>query len=108
MPAAILAFVAFLLLLSAGWNLRKPFPRGPFRRNDRPALPLERVPKSLDYSHSGWRVSEGGEATTPGSPFEPQGGHGAPLAIVTHGYGEFSGYDRLYELIRTRSSGATS
>ena len=63
--------------------------------------PLEKGPGSLKYNHRGWRVSEGGEGADAWIAFEPVRPRPsrAPLAIITHGYGEFSGYDRLYELI---------
>ena len=64
--------------------------------------PLAKGPGSLRYKHKDWRVSEGGEGADAWIAFEPvrpKPGR-APLAIVTHGYGEFSGYARLHELIR--------
>lgn len=103
MPAAILAFVAFLLLLSAVETpAEAALPEVLSGRTIVQPSPLEKGPGSLDYSHSGWRVSEGGEGYDAWIAFEPTGPRPAraPLAIVTHGYGEFSGYDRLYELIR--------
>ncbi len=64
--------------------------------------PLQTGPGSVDYEHRGWRVSEGGEGPDAWFAFEPikPRPERAPLAIITHGYYEFEGYDRLYELIR--------
>lgn len=64
--------------------------------------PLKKGPGSLRYKHRDWRVSEGGEGPDAWFAFEPVSPRPsqAPLAIITHGYGEFSGFDRLYELIR--------
>ena len=59
-------------------------------------------PGGTDYPHRGWRVSSAGAARTRGTCSSPSGrGRAkAPLAIVMHGYYEFSGYDQMYELIR--------
>jgi hypothetical protein len=59
-------------------------------------------PGGGDYRHAGWRVSSGGGGADGWYVFEPVGPRpvGAPLAIVLHGYYEFSGYDQLYVLIR--------
>lgn len=64
--------------------------------------PLKKGPGSKKYNHRSWRVSEGGEGYNAWYAFEPVKPRPsrAPLAIVTHGYGEFAGYDRLFELIR--------
>jgi len=64
--------------------------------------PLTQGPGSTEYRHKGWRVSEGGEGYNGWYAFEPVRPKPAtaPVAIVSHGYGEFTGYDRLYELIR--------
>lgn len=64
--------------------------------------PLRTGPGGVTYKHRGWRVSEGGEGADAWFAFEPlkPRPERAPLAIITHGYYEFEGYDRLYELIR--------
>jgi hypothetical protein len=59
-------------------------------------------PGGSDYSHAGWRVSSGGSGADAWYAFEPARARPrkAPLAIVMHGYYEYSGYDQMYELIR--------
>ena len=59
-------------------------------------------PGSSDYAHAGWRVSSGGTGADAWYAFEPTRPRPAraPLAVVIHGYYEFSGYDQMYELIR--------
>jgi pimeloyl-ACP methyl ester carboxylesterase len=59
-------------------------------------------PGGGDYSHGGWRVSSGGSGADAWYAFEPVRPRPAkaPLAIVMHGYYEFSGYGQMYELIR--------
>jgi len=64
--------------------------------------PLKSGPGSVRYRHRDWRVSAGGEGFNAWFAFEPVKPRPkrAPVAIINHGYGEFSGYGRLYELIR--------
>jgi len=64
--------------------------------------PLPDGPGSLVYTHKDWRVSEGGEGFNAWYVFEPvrPRPRKAPLAVISHGYGEYAGYGRLYELIR--------
>jgi hypothetical protein len=59
-------------------------------------------PGGSDYSYRGWRVSSGGSGADAWYAFEPVGPkpRKAPLAIVMHGYYEFSGYDQMYDFIR--------
>lgn len=59
-------------------------------------------PGGSHYSHRGWRVSSGGSGADAWYVFEPVKPRPAkaPLAIVMHGYYEFSGYDSMYVLIR--------
>jgi hypothetical protein len=59
-------------------------------------------PGGSDYSHSGWRVSAGGGGADAWYVFEPTRPRPrkAPLAIVMHGYHEFSGYKSMHALIR--------
>jgi hypothetical protein len=59
-------------------------------------------PGGRGYSHAGWRVSAGGSGADAWHVFEPVRPRPAkaPLAILMHGYGEFSGYEQMYELIR--------
>ena len=59
-------------------------------------------PGGSDYPHRGWRVSSGGSGADAWYVFEPVRPRPAkaPLAIVMHGYYEFSGYDQMYEFIR--------
>jgi hypothetical protein len=59
-------------------------------------------PGGADYSHGGWRVSSGGSGADAWYVFEPAnpGPAKAPLAIVMHGYFEYSGYSSMYTLIR--------
>jgi hypothetical protein len=59
-------------------------------------------PGGSDYAHAGWRVSSGGTGADAWYVFQPARPRPAraPLAIVMHGYYEFSGYNMMYELIR--------
>jgi pimeloyl-ACP methyl ester carboxylesterase len=59
-------------------------------------------PGGSNYNHADWRVSSGGSGYNAWYVFEPIRPRPAkaPLAIITHGYYEFSGYDQMYELIR--------
>jgi len=59
-------------------------------------------PGGSDYSHDDWRVSSGGSGNDAWYVFEPIDPQpaSAPLAIVMHGYFEFSGYAQMYEFIR--------
>jgi hypothetical protein len=59
-------------------------------------------PGGSDYSHRGWRVSSGGSGADAWYAFEPTRPRPAkaPLAIVMHGYYEFSGHAQMYEFIR--------
>src|SRR5262249_14509283 len=59
-------------------------------------------PGGSDYSHGDWRVSSGGSGNDAWYVFEPIDPQpaSAPLAIVMHGYFEFSGYAQMYEFIR--------
>src|SRR3954452_1803888 len=59
-------------------------------------------PGGSDYPHRSWRVSSGGIGANAWYAFEPATPRPvkAPLAIITHGYYEFSGYDSMYALIR--------
>jgi hypothetical protein len=59
-------------------------------------------PGGSDYPHRDWRVHHGGEAFDSWYVFAPTGPRPkrAPVAIVMHGYYEFSGYAQLHELIR--------
>jgi len=59
-------------------------------------------PGGSDYPHRGWRVGSGGTGYDAWYVFEPAGPRPAkaPLAIVMHGYYEFSGYDQMYAFIR--------
>jgi hypothetical protein len=58
-------------------------------------------PGGSDYTSSGVRVSAGGSGADAWYAFEPTKPRPdkAPLAIVMHGYGEFSGYDSMAGLI---------
>lgn len=59
-------------------------------------------PGGRNYHHGDWRVSSGGTGSDAWFVFEPVDPQpaSAPLAIIMHGYFEFSGYDQMYELIR--------
>ncbi len=59
-------------------------------------------PGGSNYRHGDWRVSSGGSGSDAFYVFEPIDPQpaSAPLAVVTHGYFEFAGYDSMYELIR--------
>jgi hypothetical protein len=59
-------------------------------------------PGGSDYAHGGLRVSSGGKGADAWFAFEPTRPRPAkaPLAIVMHGYYEFSGYGQMNELIR--------
>ena len=58
-------------------------------------------PGGSDYTSKGVRVSSGGTGADAWYVFEPTKPRPkkAPLAIVMHGYGEFSGYDSMAALI---------
>ena len=58
-------------------------------------------PGGSDYTHRGVRVSSGGTGADAWYVFEPVKPRPkkAPLAIVMHGYGEYSGYDSMSALI---------
>ena len=59
-------------------------------------------PGGSDYAHGGVRVSSGGTGADAWYVFEPTKPRptNAPLAVVTHGYGEYSGYGSMRALIR--------
>jgi len=59
-------------------------------------------PGSVDFKHRGWKVRLVGHGFNAAYVFEPTRPKldEAPLAIITHGYFEFSGYDQMYELVR--------
>jgi hypothetical protein len=59
-------------------------------------------PGGSDYAHRDMRVSSGGTGADAWYVFEPVAPRptSAPLAVVMHGYFEFSGFDQMYELIR--------
>jgi|tagenome__1003787_1003787.scaffolds.fasta_scaffold20977377_3 hypothetical protein len=59
-------------------------------------------PGGSDYAHASWRVSSGGTGANAWYVFEPTRPRPAkaPVAIVMHGYYEFSGYGQMYELIQ--------
>ena len=59
-------------------------------------------PGGSDYTHRGVRVSSGGSGADAWYVFEPTRPRPrkAPLAIVMHGYGEYSGYASMRALIR--------
>jgi hypothetical protein len=65
-----------------------------------PAQP-KHGPGGSDYSHKGLRVSSGGTGADAWYAFEPvtPRPEKAPLAIVMHGYGEFSGYASMEAFI---------
>lgn len=92
----LVAFLTALLVAAAGG--------GPARAS----LPVTQPPQPAsgpggsDYPHADWRVSSGGEGADAWYVFEPAGPRveRAPLAVIMHGYYEYSGYDSMYELIR--------
>jgi hypothetical protein len=59
-------------------------------------------PGGSSYAHADWRISAGGQGVFAWYAFEPIDPvpASAPLAIIMHGYGEYAGYDQMYELIR--------
>ena len=59
-------------------------------------------PGGSAYAHAGVRVTAGGSGADAWYVFEPTRPEpvSAPLVIVTHGYGEFSGYGTMSALIR--------
>jgi acetyl esterase/lipase len=59
-------------------------------------------PGSLDQPHAGWRIKAGGTGNDAWYVFAPTNPtlRRAPLAVIMHGYYEFSGYAQMYELIR--------
>ena len=73
-------------------------PPGAIRQPRQPAT----GPGGRDLPHRGWRVSSGGAGADAWYVFEPTRPRprSAPVAVVMHGYGEFSGYDTMYELVR--------
>ncbi|QXC62483.1 hypothetical protein KSP35_06690 [Aquihabitans sp. G128] len=70
----------------------------------RPSQPAQATsgPGSSALAHDDWRVSSGGTGADAWYVFEPVGPRpkAAPVAVVLHGYYEFSGYGTMYELIR--------
>lgn len=62
----------------------------------------ESGPGGSDYPHRDWRVHHGGAGDDAWYVFEPTRPRPqrAPVAIMMHGYFEYSGFDQLYELIR--------
>lgn len=66
-----------------------------------PAQPAS-GPGGSAYAHGDWRVSSGGQGVFAWYAFEPIDPEpaSAPLAIIMHGYGEYGGYDQMYELLR--------
>ncbi|MCU1351821.1 MAG: hypothetical protein JWM05_1030 [Acidimicrobiales bacterium] len=73
----------------------------PSARVTQPAQPTA-GPGSSDLPFHGWRVSSGGSGADGWYVFEPAGPKPAtaPVAVIMHGYYEYSGYDQMYELIR--------
>jgi len=59
-------------------------------------------PGGKAYAHRDWRVHKGGSGAEAFYVFEPARPRPkrAPLAVVMHGYFEYSGYAQMYELIR--------
>jgi hypothetical protein len=59
-------------------------------------------PGGSDYTSADWRVTPGGEGNDAWFVFEPVSPQpaSAPVAIVMHGYYEYSGYDSFDEFIR--------
>lgn len=59
-------------------------------------------PGGSKYRHGDWRVSSGGTGSDAWYVFEPVDPQpkSAPVAVVMHGYFEFSGYASMHELIR--------
>ena len=59
-------------------------------------------PGGSNYPHHGFRVHSGGSGSDAWYVFEPTRPRPAraPLAVITHGYYEFSGYEQLFALIR--------
>ncbi len=59
-------------------------------------------PGGSQVAHADWRVTAGGTGADAWFTFEPTKPRpkSAPLAVITHGYYEFSGYATMYELIR--------
>lgn len=66
-----------------------------------PAQPTS-GPGGSDYAHSDMRVSVGGSGANEYYVFEPINPKppSAPLAVITHGFGDYSGYEMHKELIR--------
>ena len=63
---------------------------------------LKHGPGGSEYTHKGVRVSSGGTGTDAWYAFEPVKPRPkkAPLTVVMHGYGEYSGYDSMSALIQ--------
>jgi hypothetical protein len=59
-------------------------------------------PGGQAHPNRGWRISSGGAASDAWYAFEPTKPRAekAPLAIVMHGYFEYSGFDQMYAFIR--------
>ena len=59
-------------------------------------------PGGSNQPHAGVRVTSGGSGVDAWYVFEPTRPRpvSAPLAVITHGYGEFAGYDSMSALIR--------
>ena len=59
-------------------------------------------PGGSNYRHGDWRISSGGTGSDAWYVFEPIDPQpsSAPVAVIMHGYFEFTGYAQMYELIR--------
>ena len=84
------------------WHSSRPSARPRRRRRSRSPRSRRRDRGAGTIHHGDWRVSSGGTGSDAWFVFEPVDPKpaSAPLAIIMHGYFEFSGYDQMYELIR--------
>ena len=115
--AEAIAFTEMILRLGrtsreelATFDLDNPTPTAQPRNPTPTAQPVDITqptqptsgPGGSDYPHANWRVSSGGSSNDAWYVFEPVDPQpaSAPLAIVMHGYFEFSGYNSMYEFIR--------
>jgi hypothetical protein len=96
----VLLALALTLLALPGSAATGPFAAAQGTTASQPPQPSS-GPGGSNYSHLGVRVSSGGFGDNAWYAFEPTGPAptGAPLAIITHGYFEFSGYSTMRGLI---------
>lgn len=86
-----------------------PDPKMPNTDVTQPGPPIK-GPGRVSYLFNGWRVGQGGSGPNAYYVFAPRTRSGAsatetmprhlPLALVLHGYGDYTGFQQMYELVR--------